>query len=159
MADPVKLMEMLHPMREPPLPDSIVPAIVMLAVGCVTAALLASLAWRTRRQAGGLRASALAALAATRALAPPERLAAQAALLRRLSRALGGDGTARQQGGAWLENLDRVFRTDFFSKGPGAAYGDALYGRRPSADVEALDTSLAGLFAGMRPISRQTAAS
>ena len=152
MADVAKLIEMMHPMREPPLPDSLVPALVVLALGCVAAAVVIAIVWRARR-AGGLRASAAAALAASRALDPDERLAAQAALLRRIARAVAGESAARQHGAAWLESLDGCFKTDYFSKGEGRAYGDALYAHRPAADVEALDRALVALLSRLRPAS------
>ncbi len=158
MVDSAKAIEMLHPMREPPLPDSFVPALVMLLGGCATAAVLIGLAWHARRRTRDLRAPAFAALAATRTLGSAERLAGQAALLRRLALAFGSAGAARLQGPAWLDSLDRCFTTDFFSRGAGAAFGDALYAPQPAADVEALDRSLAGLFAGMRRVARRRTA-
>lgn len=157
MADPAKLMEMLHPMREPPLPDSVVPALVMLAAGCLGAAVLAGFAWRLYHHASGRRTSALRALAATRALNPADRLAAQAALLRRMAHVLGREEAMHEQGGAWLASLDHCFRTNFFSTGLGTAYGDALYRRGPAADVAALDRALAELFARLRPPSKRKA--
>ena len=146
MADVAKLMEMMHPMREPPLPDSIAPALVLLIAGSVVAILLVGLGWRLAGPSEGLRASAIAALAFSRHLRPAERLAAQAALLRRLVRALGGDGAARQHGQAWLESLDRCFHTDFFSTGQGRAFGNDLYARSASPDVDAIDSTLMGLI-------------
>jgi hypothetical protein len=157
MADPLKLVEMLHPMRPPPLPDSIVPGLVMLATGCLVAAASAGLAWHGRRRTSNLRASALSALAETRVLNPADRLAAQAAVLRWLAHALVGNSVARQQGGPWLASLDRCFRTDFFSAGAGTVYGDALYRPATAADIESLDRSLGTLFSRVRSAPRPKA--
>ena len=109
-------------------------------------ALLASVLLARRRP---LRRAARAALAQTRALAPEERLVAQAALLRRLGRAVG-NGPARERGGAWLARLDRIFGTTFFTGGPGAAFGDALYAPAARPDPEALDRELERLIGSLR---------
>ena len=145
MADVSHLLEMMHPMREPPLPASLAPFLVTLGLGCVAAAALFVVYWQALRRRSDLRRSAEAALSASRALAPPERLAAQANLLRRLVRVVAGESEARRQGAAWLESLDRAFATQFFTEGDGKAYGDALYAPR-LPDVDALDQALAGLF-------------
>jgi len=147
MADDVgHVLEMMHPMREPPQPASLAPFLVTLAVGCIAAAVLLALLIRASRRRADLRRAAQAALARGRALVPAERLAAQATLLRRLVRRLAGESEARKQGQAWLESLDAIFATRFFTNGEGVAYGDALYGPR-LPDVDALDDSLTRLFA------------
>ena len=149
MADEIgHVLEMMHPMREPPQPASLAPVLVAPAAGCVAAAVVLVVLLQAHRRRAGLRRAAEAELTRSRALAPTERLAAQAALLRRLVRRLAGDGEARKQGRAWLESLDAVFATHAFTQGEGVAYGDALYGPRVP-DVEALDAMLARLFAKM----------
>ena len=147
MADDIgRVLEMMHPMREPPQPASLAPFAITLAIGCAVALMLLGLAIAARRRRADLRRAAVAALARTRGLAPPERLAAQAALLRRLVRRVAGEAAAKAQGPAWLERLDAVFSTRFFTQGEGAAYGDALYART-APDVDKLDAELTGLFA------------
>ena len=150
MVDVARLLETLHPMREPPPPQAITPALILTAIGCLAAAALFVAVWRARGRYAALRRAAEATLAASRRLAPAERLAAQAQLLRRLVRGLAGEGEARKQGRAWLESLDRVFATRFFTEGDGTAFGEALYRPQPSADIDALDHSLAALFAKVR---------
>lgn len=149
MADVSRLLDMLHPMREPPMPAAITPFLLMAALGG-GAALLFALCWRFSRGRSDLRRAAEAALGASRALAPPERLAAQARLLRRLVRGIVGETETRKQGPAWLASLDRAFATQFFTQGEGQAYGDALYSPRAAPDVEALDGSLGRLIAKVR---------
>ena len=150
MADSLaRALEMMHPMREPPQPASLAPFGLTLALGCAAGLILLALAVAARRRRAGLREAALAALARTRALAAPERLAAQAALLRRLVRQVAGDEAARAQGANWLAELDRAFATRVFTEGAGVAYGDALYGTSVP-DVDALDRELAGMIGKLR---------
>ncbi len=142
-------LEMMHPMREPPQPASLAPFGLTLALGCAAGLVLLALAVAARRRRAGLREAALTGLARTRGLAAPERLAAQAALLRRLVRQVAGDDAARLQGAAWLATLDRLLATRVFTEGAGVAYGHALYGARVP-DVDALDRELAELFGKLR---------
>lgn len=150
MADVARLLETLHPMREPPPPAPVLPTLAMAALGFALALTAIVLAWQARRRHAVLRRGAMAALEATRRLAPGERLTAQAQLLRRLARRLGGEAAASAQGRAWLETLDRLFSTRFFTEGAGRAYGEALYRPAGALDVDALDAALAGLLAKMR---------
>jgi hypothetical protein len=147
MADTGHLLELLHPMREPPLPAPVTPFLVMVALGALAAVALAAAYLVGVRRRAGLRRAAAVALAASRGLAPGERLAAQANLLRRLVRQVGGEAEARTHGTVWLQTLDRVFATAFFTQGEGAAYGDALYAPSTAPDVDALDRALTGLIA------------
>lgn len=150
MVDVARLLETMHPMREPPPPAPIAPYLVMLGLGCAAAGVLLFVAWQMRRRRMALRASAEAALAASRGLAPADRLAAQAHLLRRLARRLDGDAAARASGDDWLQRLDRIFDTRFFTDGAGAIFGDKLYRQPAGVDVDALDRSLSGLIAQLR---------
>jgi hypothetical protein len=109
-------------------------------------ALLAAFLLARRRP---LRRAARAALLETRSLPPPDRLVAQAALLRRLVRAVERDPPL-ERGGAWLARLDRAFGTAFFTGGPGAAFGDALYAPASRPDPEALDGELERLIGTLR---------
>lgn len=149
--DVAQLLQSLHPMREPPPPSPVEPFLLTLVLGfCV--AIVGLVVWRqVRRRRAGLRRSAEAALAATRGLAPPERFAAQARLLRRLVRAQSGETAARAHGEGWLAALDGTFATTFFTSGAGRAYADTLYRRdgagRDPRQVDALDRSLADFIA------------
>jgi hypothetical protein len=150
MADIAQLLDTMHPMREPAAPEPIAPYLILLAAGCMAALFLLFAGWRIRHRRVALRTSAEAALAATRGLAPADRLAAQATLLRRLVRSLQGDEAARAQGRAWLERLDGVFETRFFTQGHGVAFGEGLYHKPRDVDIDALDRSLRGLIAKVR---------
>lgn len=151
MVDVARLIATMHPMREPPPPAPVTPYLVMLGLGCAAAAAMLFVAWQMRRRRTALRTSAEAALAAVRRLAPADRLAAQAHLLRRLARSLDGDAAVWASGDAWLQNLDRIFGTRFFTDGAGTVFGDKLYRPPAGIDLEALDRSLSGLIAQLRP--------
>lgn len=142
MADVAQLLQTLHPMREPPPPAPVMPYLAALALGAGVAALAFFALSRARRQSRALRRSTEAALAASRRLQPPERLAAQAQLLRRFVLAARGGADARLDGAAWLAALDRTFATTFFTQGDGRVFGDALYRRGSDSGVDALDIAL-----------------
>ena len=148
MADPAAALDALRPLHLPEMAEGTAIMLAMAGAGLV-AALLAG-AWLLPRLAARhvLRRAALAGLAATRALAPAERIAAQAMLLRRLARTLGADAGA--QGEAWLATLDHLFATPFFTTGAGRAIADAPYRPVAAAEVAALDRGLQRLFAGLR---------
>ncbi|MGO9674386.1 MAG: DUF4381 family protein [Methylocella sp.] len=147
MADPVALLDELRPLHNVASGvDGAAPIVAMTLLGCAAALILTFTLgpWLARRRA--LRREALENLAATRALPAPDRLAAQAAILRRLVRSVNG-AAARERGDAWLDSLDLTFSTRFFSKEQGEAFGDALYRPVADLDVAALDAALERLFA------------
>lgn len=144
MGDPSSVVEKLRPLR-PPAPDGTSEVLVMGLIGAVAAgAIVAAIRlWRNRRRP--LRRAALAALAASRALPAPERLAAQARMLRDLAGALD-DGARALRGDAWLARLDAIFATRLFSAGPGRAFGEALYQPRDDDPAAALDAEMERLL-------------
>jgi hypothetical protein len=117
-----------------------------LAIGLAAALLVevAAAAWRKRRRS--VRQAALANLAKARELPAAEQAIAHAKLLRRLVRTLEGEAAARRHGEAWAAQLDRSFKTTFFSEGAGRHYVDGLYRGGASPDVAALDRALEMLF-------------
>lgn len=144
MADPSDVLDRLRPLRPPP-SDGTIDILVMAFAGCVVAAALVMAFHLLRDRRRPLRRAALGSLAASRTLPPPDRLAAQAQLLREVAGALDPHARA-MRGDAWLARLDAIFSTTFFREGPGRAFGDALY--QPLADIpaEALDGALARLL-------------
>lgn len=145
MADPSSLFERLRPLHAPA-SDGIVEIVAMAFIGslCAAAMSLAFLSWRARRRP--LRRTSLEALAASRALPPAERLAAQARMLRHVASALTGR-TACLHGEEWLARLDGIFATKLFSEGRGRAFGEELYRPHEDDPVEALDRELERLLA------------
>ena len=147
MADPSDVLERLRPLRPPP-PDDISTILMMAVAGCV-AAIALTLALRfLRDRRRPLRRAALVSLAESRILPPPDRLAAQAQLLRFVAGARDQDARPLR-GDAWLAHLDKVFATTFFSAGPGRAFGEALYRPRADDPAEALDQELTRLLEGL----------
>ena len=149
MAEPLRTIDMLRKLHPPDIGAAWPLAALALAGGVLALALAAFLwpRWRARQR---MRRAALAALAGTRALAPGERIAAQAMLLRRVLATLGHGDAARGQGEGWPACLDAVFATAFFTGGAGQALAGAQYRPVSQATVAALDEGLARLFGEMR---------
>ncbi len=120
-----------------------------MALG-LAAAIIVAAGIGTMRRRGSVRRAALATLAASRGLPAPERLVAQATLLRRVVRTLQGEAAARERGDAWLMQLDRSFDTEFFTRGPGRGYAEDLYRPGPDIDAGRMDTELAALIRRIR---------
>ncbi len=130
-------LDALHAMRLPAPPASSLVETVALGVaaGAFAALLLVGAlalfaAWRQRSAPSR---DALRKLDMATRLAPAERVCAHAAALRHYAVATAGEDTGCLQGPAWLDRLDRLFATDFFTRGDGVAFGDALY--RPLQDT------------------------
>lgn len=137
MATP-DLLDGLRPVRLPaPPPSSLIEMLVLGAACGVLGALLLlgfiTLLARWRARQAPLREALLALKAAAR-LPPAERACAQARLLRRYVASVAGPTTWRERGATWLTRLDGLFSTDFFSRGGGRIFGEALY--RPLGDSE-----------------------
>lgn len=127
------------------------PAIALsVAVGLAAALAIAGAWGMVMESQRSVRRGALDALAQSSGLAPNERLVAQAKLLRRLVRTLDGDASARQRWDAWAKQLDRTFRTDFFSRGEGRHYVEGLYRAGLGPDPAFMEAELATLFKRIR---------
>jgi hypothetical protein len=129
--------------------DPLADMAVAAALGLLAGALAASLIRAAARRRASLRREAAALLDEARALPEPERLAAQAALLRRLARTLDPGMPAGERGPAYLARLDRLFRTTFFQTGEGRAFGDALYAP-PAGSARERDKGLSDLLRMLR---------
>lgn len=144
MADPSDVLDRLRPLRPPP-SDGTTDILVMILAGCLVGMMMVMTFRSLRAGRRPLRGAALASLAASRALPSPDRLAAQAQLLRDV--ASTADPAARAlRGDEWLARLDALFSTTFFSEGPGRTFGDALYRPDANAPAETLDDELARLL-------------
>ncbi len=139
-----------------PIPGEI---LLALLLGFGAALLVGLLRLLLARRRLSVRRAALAELAGSRGLDGPERILAQARLLRRLVRTLGGDAAASAEGAAWAARCDALLRTDFFTAGAGRVLVDGLYRRTtptptapaPTApDPTALDAELARLIGRLR---------
>lgn len=122
---------------------------IALVGGLLLAGLVAYIAqWRFLPQRR-LRREALAELNRTRQLAPAAAQAAQALLLRRIARTVAGDATMHLSGEAWLAALDGMFATQYFSRGNGRRFGEALYAP-PQADAVHDPAEIARLVSQLR---------
>ncbi|MGH1570567.1 DUF4381 family protein [Methylobacterium sp. P31] len=119
------------------------------ALGFLAALLVGLVRYLRGRSRASLRRAALAELARSRGLDPEARLVAQARLLRRLGRTLGGDAELRAAGVDWAARLDALLKTDFFTRGAGQVLADGLY-RRQAPDLDALDAELGRLIGRLR---------
>lgn len=120
------------------------------AIGLAAALVVGSGLSLLMRRRRAVRRAALDLLSQASELPMAERTVAQARLLRRLVLTLSGEAAARKQGSAWLEQLDRSFGTEFFTRGLGRYYVEGLYRDRQIADVAALDRELEALFRRIR---------
>jgi hypothetical protein len=123
--------------------------IAAAALGFLAALLVGLVRYGRSRSRATIRRAALAELTRSRGLDPEARLLAQARLLRRLGRTLGGEAESRAAGAAWAARLDGLFRTDFFTRGAGRVLTDGLY-RRQDPDLDALDAELGRLIGRLR---------
>ena len=145
----------LHAMRLPSPPaSSLVETLALsIAAGAIAALLLAGAlalftTWWQRRAPSR---DALRTLDRARRLAPAERVCAHAAALRHYAAATVGSDTGRMQGPAWLNRLDQLFATDFFTRGDGMVFGEALYRPLQGTDVDAVEAMLRRLLKRRRP--------
>jgi hypothetical protein len=118
-------------------------------LGFCAALLVGLVRYGRSRSRATVRRAALAELARSRGLDPQARLLAQARLLRRVGRTLGGEAESRAVGADWAARLDELFRTDFFTQGAGRVLADGLY-RRQAPDLDALDAELGHLIGKLR---------
>ena len=118
-------------------------------LGFLAALLVGLVRYGRSRSRATVRRAALTELTRSRSLDPEARLLAQARLLRRLGRTLGGEVESRAVGADWAARLDGLFRTDFFAQGAGRVLADGLY-RRQTPDLDALDAELGRLIGRLR---------
>ncbi|GJE49461.1 hypothetical protein GOFOIKOB_2497 [Methylobacterium tardum] len=123
--------------------------IAAAALGFLAALLVGLVRYGRSRSRATIRRAALAELTRSRGLDPEARLLAQARLLRRLGRTLGGEAESRAAGADWAARLDGLFKTDFFTRGAGRVLADGLY-RRQAPDLDALDAELGRLIGRLR---------
>lgn len=153
MADTTDPLNALLAIRLPAVPASSLweQMAVALLAGVITAIVIQlALAFRNRKKAEALEQSFIVAINDMENLPDDERLAAQASLIRRYVNVVAGDGAARKQGEDWLEELDNLFKTEFFRKGGGRVLLDGLYSRQPPFKSSELGYALCELLQGRR---------
>ncbi len=127
MSDNTELLAQLRDIRLPPATP--VPALWPLLVTVLLA--LIALIWiaRTRWQQKNAWASEVQSTISVLQSEPADRaIPGYAALLKRTVLTIEpAHATKTLHGEPWLHQLDRFFRTDFFSNGEGRVFGDCLY--------------------------------
>ncbi len=153
MAEPSKeeIAETLGKLRDIHLPELTDAAILAdwaaaASLGLFAALLLILLASAFVRRSVSDRKDLLAALTASRGLAPAERLLAQAKILQELAAREARKGNAEVEEVDWRETLGGLSRSEFFVTGPGAALREDLYRPNPASDPEAFDRELVALL-------------
>ena len=123
--------------------ESVTPIIISM-LGCICALII----FRSIIYYNSLypvRIKALKSLKDSRVLIPNERLIAQSRLLREVAQSVDKE-TSFLYGEAWLEQLDRIFKTNFFSKGEGKIFGTELYQKDIDLNIAPLDSALENLL-------------
>ena len=138
--DHAEIIERLRDIHRPSI-QGFYALILMSVVGCASAILFFKLLFYFNSSYYPLRHAALANLKKSRLMASPERLAAQSRLLRELIYSIDAKLSFLQED-LWLEQLDRVFMTDYFTNGLGRIYGDDLYQKVDHISVDVLDREL-----------------
>jgi len=148
MDAPSEVLAQLRDIRLPMLSDGSI--LADWAAGCALGLLLALvvvlLARAFVRRPPSRRETALADLAASRTLAPAERLLAQARILQDLAPPVKDRIAAEDSGNDWSSRLGRSLGTDFFTTGAGAGLSESLYRRESGLDPEDLDRELQRLL-------------
>lgn len=121
-------------------------AVALFAGVAVAIVIQLLLSFRSKRKAESLEQTIIAAMKDTEVLPADERLTAQASAMRRYVSLVAGDEVARKQGEDWLEELDNVFKTEFFRQGPGRVLLDGLYSRQPAFETAGLGAALCELM-------------
>ena len=138
--DHAEIIERLRDIH-PPSMQSFYALILMSVLGCASAIFFFKLLFYFNASYYPLRHAALINLKKSRLMAPPERLATQSRLLRDLVYSIDAK-LSFLHGDLWLEQLDRVFMTHYFTDGLGRIYGEDLYQKADHIAVDVLDREL-----------------
>lgn len=133
--DTAELLAELKDIHLPPAPDTPETWPMIVSVVVCTLFIVAWL-WRRHRNTHHWHTQALQPLKQLRQL--PANVAAPetARLLKRIALTHDNHRQVRQlHGDSWLRYLDRFFNTDFFSRGNGRVFGNALY--QPDIQIDA----------------------
>lgn len=132
MNETEQLLAQLRDIHEPAVPESVSLWLIIanVALLILIVSVLIRRRQRTREQ---WRKEALQHIESAQDQAYESGVLSLAKLLRQLMRYRGHDIRSDRQ--TWLAELDAAFETDWFSKGQGQVFGDALYQARTSSSV------------------------
>jgi hypothetical protein len=123
--------------------------IILSILGCISAIILYKIIIYYSFSSYPIRSAALRALKNSRLLNSSERLAAQSRILREVAHSIDHK-LSFQKDDAWLEQLDRIFATNFFTKREGKIYGEILYQKATHLPVDILDKELVNLLSAFK---------
>lgn len=125
MNDTTELLNRLRDIQEPVAPQG-TSLILLAANAMLLLAIVTFLLWRTYRRRNAWRRQALYQLKQAQATTPENSLLQIAKLLRQIH-LHRKPGEPQISGIPYLQQLDTLFNTDWFTKGHGRYFGDALY--------------------------------
>jgi len=130
MNETERLLSLLRDIQEPAPPEGL-PSSIWWLTALIACILLGVVLWfiKSRWQSGNQRQTPIAEHCAIALTEPPEQGRLRLASLLRQQALQDGDTASikRLTGNPWLEELDQRFNTDWFTKGDGVQFGDALY--------------------------------
>ena len=143
MSEARELLATLRDIGEPPAPLGS-PPLLIVANAVLAALIVAIVVHRGRRRRRAWLDESLEAVEQALVLPPPEGRLALARVLRRVMRHRHGNAVDALHGKPWLARLDAEFGGDWFTRGEGRAFGDALYAPTGRAGDPAEGRSSAG---------------
>ena len=129
--------------------QGITTTIIITILGCMGAIILFKSIIYFSFYTYPIRRTALDSLKNSRILNPSDRLAAQSRLLRVVARSID-ENLSFQTEAEWLEKLDNIFATKFFTNGQGRVYGQSLYQKANHPPVDNLDQELENLLSAIK---------
>lgn len=132
-----------------PQAQGITTTIIISLLGCISAIILFKSLIYFSFYSYPIRRAALNSLRNSRKLNPSDRLAEQSRLLRGVAQSID-EKLSFQKGDEWLEQLDRIFATNFFTTGQGRVYGQLLYQKTNHPPVDNLDKELENLLSAIK---------
>jgi hypothetical protein len=132
-----------------PQAQGITTTIIISILGCISAIILFKSVIYFSFYSYPIRRAALNSLRNSRKLNPSDRLAEQSRLLRGVAQSID-EKLSFQKGDEWLEQLDRIFATNFFTKREGKIYGETLYQKATHLPVDILDKELVNLLSAFK---------
>lgn len=150
MMDHDNLLEKLRDIH-PPAPDGTSEIITMSILGGIIAIAVAMFFYFKQDKNRNIYVRSLNKLNRHREGSPTDRLAIQAGVLRDIM-VIIDPGTIHLRGEEWLGQLDAIFHTSYFTRGPGRIYGEDLYRQVSIVSIDTLESELCRLLARFKNV-------
>lgn len=135
MSEARDLLASLRDIVEPPAPASTAPWLVLATLG-LSLLFIGALVHRWQRRRKAWLRESLLRLRAAASTPPDQALLECARVLRQVMRHHSGPSVDGLHGEDWLECLARAFDDDWFLKGEGRVFGQALYRRDTTRELD-----------------------